>query len=160
MSFKIFISYSLSPEEFAALFAVSEEASKKGISCYIPDRRWSPTVDLPDQIKGNLKDADAVLVIASEHGVHYDWLNQELEAAVALSKKNIVFLADRNVAIHDSWRPYCIPIDRANSAHTISLITRKLEDMKLAKEQETALTWLAVGAVLFLLFLVLAAADR
>ncbi len=160
MSFKVFISYSLSPKEFAALYAVSEEAAKRGISCFIPDRRWNATEDLPERIRTSLKDADAVLVIASEHGVHYDWLNRELDAALALSKKNIVFLANGNVKIHESWKPHVVYIDRGNSAHTISLITRKLEDMKLAKEQETALTWLAVGGALFLLFLVLAAADR
>jgi hypothetical protein len=160
VSFKVFISYSLLPKEFAALYAVSEEAAKRGISCFIPDRKWASTEDLPERIKANLKDADAVLVIASEHGVHYSWLKRELEMAVVLSKKNIVFLADKGVKVHESWKPYLKRIDRNNSAHTITLITEKLEALKLTKEQNTAFTWLAVGAVLFLLFIVLVAADQ
>ncbi|MGB3479512.1 MAG: toll/interleukin-1 receptor domain-containing protein [bacterium] len=160
MNFKVFISYSLLPKEFAALYAVSEEAAKRGITCYIPDRKWMPNNEIPAHISTQLKDADAVLVIASDQGVHYDWLNKELEAAIAFSKKNIVFLADQNVKIHKSWKPHLVYIDRNNSAHTISRITGKLEKMKLEKEQNKALTWLAVGGALFLLFLILSGKDK
>jgi hypothetical protein len=160
MSFKVFISYSLLPKEFAALYAVSEEAAKRGIACFIPDRKWMPDDGLPSRINAQLKYADAVLVIASEDGVHYDWLNKELETAIAFSKKNIVFLADQNVTIHKGWRPYLVYINRDNSALTISRITDKLEKMKLAKEQNKALTWLAVGGALFLLFLILSGKDK
>ena len=160
MSFKVFISYSLLPKEFAALYAVSEEAAKRGITCFIPDRKWMSDDGLPSRISAQLKDADAVLVIASENGVHYDWLKKELETAITFSKKKIVFLADQNVKIHESWEPHLVYIDRNNSAHTISLITQKLEAMKLAKEQNKALTWLAVGGALFLLFLILSGKDK
>lgn len=160
MSYKVFISYSLSPKEFAALYAISEEAAKRGIMCIIPDRKWVPRDKVPDRIAGPLKDADAVLVVASDSGVHYDWLNRELETAIATAKKNIVFLAETGVKIHESWKPHLVHIDRNDSAHTIALITEKLEAMKLAKEQNAALTWLAVGGALFLLFLILASKDR
>ena len=160
MSFKVFISYSLLPKEFAALYAVFEEAAKRGIVCFIPDRKWSPDNGLPSRISTQLKNADAVLVIASESGVHYDWLNKELETAITFSKKNIIFLADKNVKIHKSWRPHLIYIDRSDFAHTISLITQKLESMKLAKEQNKALTWLTVGGALFLLYLILSGKDE
>lgn len=160
MSYKVFISYSLSPKEFAALYAISEEAAKRGIICIIPDRKWVPKDKIADRIASSIKDADAVLVIASDNGVHYEWLNRELETAVAMAKRSIVFLADKGVKIHESWKPHLVHIDRNDSAHTISLITKKLEAMKLAKEQNTALTWLAVGGALFLLFLILASKDK
>lgn len=160
MSFKVFISYSLSPKEFAALYAISEEAAKRGITCIIPDRKWIPRDKIPDRITSSLKDADAVLVVASDYGVHYEWLNRELKTAISMAKSNIIFLADKDVKIDDSWKPPLVRIDRNNSAHTIALITQKLEAMKLAKEQNTALTWLAVGGALFLLFLFFASKDK
>ncbi|MBA7555780.1 hypothetical protein ES705_48465 [subsurface metagenome] len=160
MSFKVFISYSLLPKEFAALYAVSEEAAKRGITCFIPDRKWMPDDDLPSRISAQLKDADAVLVIASAHGVHYDWLNRELDTVIAMKKRNIIFLADRSLRMRENWKPHLVYIDRNDSAHTISLITQKLEEMKLAKEQNKALTWLAVGGALFLLFLILSGKDK
>lgn len=155
MSFKIFISYSLSPKEYAALYAVCEEAAKRGITHFVPDRKWDPKNDLPERIKANLKEADAVVVIASNYGIHYDWLNKELKTALEMKKEKIIILADREVDIDKSYQSHIVHIDRNNFAKTVANISQKLEKMKLAKKQNEALTWLTVGGVLFLLFLVL-----
>lgn len=160
MSFKVFISYSLSPKEYAALYTVCEEAAKRGITYFVPDRKWEPKNDLPERIKANLKEADAVVVIASDSGIHYDWLNKELTTAVEMKKDKIIILADPRVNIDKSWQPYVVNINRDNFAKTTADISQKLEEMKLAKEQNEALTWLTVGSVLFLLFLILSFKDR
>ena len=151
MVFKVFISHSVSPKELAAVYTLAEEAAKRGLHPYVPDRRWDPLNSIPERIRRAIKDADCVVVMGTRYGMHNEWLNRELEETLRQNKKPLL-VADPEIQIEPHFEQYKISIDRSNFPKTIQEAARLIESIKLKKAQNKLLTWLVVGGLLFLLF--------
>jgi hypothetical protein len=150
MPFQVFISHSVAPRELGVVYAVANEAAKDGAEAFISDRDWDPKDEVPVRIMPRLREADYVLAIATSGGFQLEWLNREASAA-AVEKKPMLIVADRGLDISSGLAQ--IQIDRDNPATTVCRVAEHIESFGQDRETRRQLAWLAVGGLLFLLFL-------
>lgn len=147
MEFSVFISHSVAPRELAIVYALAEEAAKRGLSPFIPDRDWDPRADLPSLIRSAIDKCHAMVVIGTNFSRHPDWVIRESTEA---GSKPILFVLDPQWNVSGAVNR--VNIDRSDLTATIRDTTQRLADMKLEKDLTNALTWLVVGGLLFTLF--------
>lgn len=147
MAFKVFISHSVGPRELAIVYALAQEAAKRGISPVIPDRMWQPQQGVPERIVQQIKDCDDMVVFATQFGQHWDWVVKEVEVKGSAR----LFISDGHFS-YTGPADSKVDINRLDLTSTIRQAAQRLESMSLAKEQKDALTWLVVGGLLFMLF--------
>lgn len=153
MAFRVYISHSVSPWELGVIYAVAEEAEKRGMVPFIPDREWDATTYPPPRTSGPLMEADSLLAIATSGGRHLPWLNQELELWSGLPKADrVIYLTDANMAVEPGLKAYRVLIDRSDLAGSLKAVAAYLEQIKLDKERKGLLGWLALAGILFALF--------
>ncbi|MEO0289985.1 MAG: TIR domain-containing protein [candidate division WOR-3 bacterium] len=148
MPFKVFISHSVAPRELGIVYAVVNEAAKKGASPFIPDRDWNPEGSIPERIQTHVKETEYMLAIATNSGFQLKWLNREVKEGLK-RRKSLIIIADKGIRI-----PPEIPsirIDRDNPAGTIRDISGRLAKFGRDKKTKEILTWITIGALLFLL---------
>jgi len=150
MPFKVFISHSVAPRELGIVYAIANEAAKKGTEAFIADRDWDPKGEIPVHVLPNLRGADYVLAIATSDGFQLEWLNREVSAA-SVEKKPALIVADRGLEIPAGLTQ--IQIDRDNPATTVRQVAEHLERFGRDRETKKSLAWIAVGGLLFLLLL-------
>jgi len=151
MSFKVFISHSVSPKELAVVYTLAEEAIKKGMSPFVPDRMWNPKEETPERIRQAINECDSVVVFGTKYGTHIDWLKKELDESKKFNKKFIALL-DPEISLDGAELESArIKIDPRQLSKTIKEAANYLESMKLKKNQEELLVWIVIGSLLFLL---------
>lgn len=153
MAFRVYISHSVSAWELGVIYAVAEEAEKRGIVPFIPDREWIATTYPPTRISAPLAEGDSLLAIATSGGHHLPWLNKEIETWTTLLKPGpVVCLTDVGMEVAPGLRVYQVFIDRSDFASSLKELTAYLEKIKLDKENKSLLGWLALAGILFALF--------
>jgi len=150
MAFKIFISHSVAPRELGIVYAMANEASKRGASPFIPDRDWNPKDLIPERVQLPLKETDYILAIATSSGFQLQWLNREVKEGLE-GGKPLLIVADKEVKVPPKITR--IWIDRTNPARTIKLVSNRLAEFGMDKETKELLTWIGIGGILFLLLL-------
>jgi hypothetical protein len=150
MPYRVFISHSVAPRELGIVYAIANEAAKKGAEAFIANRDWDPKSEIPDRILPHLREADHVLAIATSGGFQLEWLNREV-AVAAVEKKPALIVADRGLEIPSGLAQ--IQIDRDNPATTVRQVAEYLERFGRDRETKKSLAWIAVGGLLFLLLL-------
>lgn len=148
MSFKVYVSHSVSPRELAAVYTLAEQVSRLGMEVFVPDRLWSPHQPLPARISPHLKNAQSMVVFATSLGSHMDWVNQELSEG-GRSKQTLAVI-DRGVLVSGFPEEGLVYIDRGNITATVSEVASKLASLKLKKDHREAVGWLALGGLLLL----------
>lgn len=153
MAFKVYISHSVSPSELGVVYAVAEEAERRGIVPFIPDREWNATASPPARILGPLTAADSLLAIATSCGRHLPWLNKEIDTWTCRPKPgDLICLTDAEMAVEPRLRAYQVLIDRSDLAASLKRVVEYLDKVELDKENKGLLGWLALAAILFALF--------
>lgn len=156
MSFKIYVSHSVSPGELAAVYTLAEQVSRLGMEAFIPDRLWSPRQSLPTRISLQLRNAQNVVVFATSLGSHMDWVNREL-TEWGRGKQTLAVI-DQGILVSGFPEEGLVHIDRDNITATVSEVAIKLAALKLEDKQREAVGWLALGGLL--LFTLLAAQRK
>jgi hypothetical protein len=151
MSFSVFISHSVSPAELGIVYAISEEAARRGMQPYIPDRQWNPEEQLPHRIYSALQSTDICVAVATQFGTQLPWVNAEIAGALAKPTALIAVL-DSTLPVQDPQIESArVTIMRDNVPATLARALQKIELVRVEQTQKTALTWLVVGGLLFLL---------
>lgn len=151
MNFTAFISHSVDPVELGIVYAIADEAARRGMQPHIPDRNWDPAGQLPERILAALSEADVCVAVATQSGKQLAWMNAEIAGA---SFKPIPLMA-----ILDSSLPPQEPrieaarvtITRDDLPGTIARAAQAIENVRIGQNQKAALTWLVIGGLLFML---------
>jgi hypothetical protein len=151
MSFRVFISHSVSPTELGIVYAIAEEAARRGMQPHIPDRNWNPEEQLPERIYSALQESDVCVAVATQFGNQMRWVNAEIAGAASKPLPLIAILDSTLPAQDPQIEGARVTITRANLPATLTQALLKIEDVRLQQTQKTALTWLVVGGLLFLL---------
>ena len=150
MSFRVFLSHSVSPAELGIVYAIAEEAARRGMQPYIPDRNWDPAQQLPEPIYSALPEADICVAVATQFGNQLRWVNSEIAGAAAKPIPLIAIL-DSGLPRQDAaLERERVTITRENLPGTLAQALQKIDDARLQQTQKTALTWLVIGGLLFL----------
>lgn len=151
MAFKAFISHSVSPMELGIAYGIADEAARRGMEPYIPDRDWDPADQLPERIISALQATDVCVAVATHFGTQLDWVNAELMGVVAKSTPLIAIL-DASLPPQDPQIERArVTITRHDLPGTLARALQKIEEVRVQQSQKTALTWLVVGGLLFML---------
>lgn len=150
MSFKVFISHSVSPKELAIIYTLAEESMKKGMSPFVPDRIWNPEAKTPETIRQAIQECDSVVLFGTKYGAHLDWLKREWGEIKKYNKK-VIALLDPEISLNGTELEINrVKIDPKQLSKTIKDAANYLESMKLKKNQEELLVWIVIGSLLFL----------
>lgn len=147
--YRLFLSHSLSPWELGIIYAVAEEAAKRGIDLCLPDREWNPSTGLPGHITHYLQGANCLLAIATRDGQHLDWLNTELREADRLGVESIIL---KDPELPYTGRALVVDIDRGDLTGTVKQAIDSLSQVLKAREQRSLLGWLVLAGLLFAIF--------
>lgn len=151
MSFKVFVSHSVSPVELGIVYAIADEAARRGMQPYIPDRDWDPNEQLPDRIWSALREADVCVAIATQFGTQLAWVNAEVAGAL-VAPPALIAILDSSLPPQDPQIEKArVTIARDNLPATLARALQKIEEVRVQQTQKTALTWLVVGGLLFML---------
>jgi hypothetical protein len=151
MSFVVFLSHSVSPAELGIVYAIADEASRRGMQPYIPDRAWTPTEQLPDRIYTALRGADVCVAVATRFGTQLAWVNAEI-AGAPVKPTPLIAILDSSLPPQDPQIESArLTIARDNLPATIARAAHAIENVRVQKNQKDALTWLVIGGLLFML---------
>lgn len=151
MSFKVFVSHSVSPVELGIVYAIAGEAARRGMQPYIPDRDWDPNEQLPDRIWSALREADFCVAVATQFGTQLAWVNAEIAGAMAKPTPLIAMLDSTLPPQDPQIENARVTISRDDLAVTLSRALQKIEEVRVQQSQKTTLTWLVVAGLLFML---------
>lgn len=147
MGLKVFISHSVAPRELGIVYAIANEAARRGADPFIPDRDWNPEENVPERISIRLSNSHYLLAIATSFGTQIDWLKREIKEFG--KKSNLLIVADKGIKVPSGFT--YIRIDRSNPAKTISKVSLELAKIKINKETKELLALLGIAGILFLL---------
>ncbi|MEW6607728.1 MAG: toll/interleukin-1 receptor domain-containing protein [bacterium] len=150
MNFKVFISHSVAPRELGVVYAMANEAAKRGASPFVPDREWEPKGVIPERIRSHLKETDYLLAIATSSGFQLDWLNREVREGLREAKP-ILVVVDKGIRVPSNTNR--IWINRTNPVKTIQMVSTHLAEFGRDKKTKEFLTWIGIGGLFFLLLL-------
>ncbi len=151
MVFNVFISHSVSPVELGIVYGIADEAARRGMEPYLPDRDWSPMKQLPDRISSALQHTDVCVAVATQFGKQLEWVNAEI-AGVLVKPTPLIAILDSTLPAQDPQIEGArVTITRDDLPRTLARAIQKIEEVRLQQSQKTALTWLVVGGLLFML---------
>lgn len=151
MSFKVFISHSVDPVELGIVYAIADEAARRGMQPHIPDRDWDPAGQLPERIFASLAEADVCVAVATQSGRQLAWVNAEI-AGASLKPIPPIAILDSSLPPQDSQIESArVTITRGNLPGTIARAAQAIENIRIEQNQKAALTWLVIGGLLFML---------
>lgn len=151
MVFKVFISHSVSPVELGIVYGIADEAARRGMEPYLPDRDWNPMEELPDRICSALQHADVCVAVATQFGKQLDWVNAEIAGALVKPTPLIAILDSPLPTQDPQIEGARVTITRDDLPETLTRAIQKIEEVRLEQSQKTTLTWLVVGGLLFML---------
>lgn len=151
MAFGVFISHSVSPVELGIVYGIADEAARRGMEPYIPDRDWNPLGQIPERICSALQHRDICVAVATQFGKQLDWVNTEIAGALAKPTPLIAILDSTLPIQNPQIESARVTIARDDLPGTLSRALRKIEEVRLQQSQKAALTWLVVGGLLFML---------
>lgn len=151
MAFSVFISHSVSPVELGIVYGIADEAARRGMEPYIPDRDWIPLAQIPERISSVLQRTDICVAVATHFGKQLDWVNAEIAGALAKPTPLIAILDSTLPAQDPQIESARVTIARDDLPGTLSRALQKIEGVRLQQSQKAALTWLVVGGLLFML---------
>ncbi len=151
MGFNVFVSHSVSPAELGIVYGIAEEATRRGMQPYIPDRAWHPRDQLPARIYSALQAADVCMAVATQFGTQLDWVNAEIAGAL-VKPTPLIAILDSSLPIQDPQIESArVTIRRGDLPATLVQALQKIEETRVYHAQKDALTWLVIGGLLFLL---------
>lgn len=150
MSFRVFLSHSVSPAELGIVYAIAEESARRGMQPYIPDRDWDPEQQLPERISAALREADVCVAVATQFGAQLPWVNSEIAGAVARPVPLIAILDSALPPQNALVEGARVTITQEDLPGTLAQALHKIEETRLQQTQRAALTWLVIGGLLFL----------
>lgn len=145
MAFSIYVSHSTSPWELAHVYTLADEAARRGLDIYVPDRTWDPSDLLPERISARLSQTDAVLLLATLGGYHSDWVN--LEVSAMPQNRPLIALAELGVTLHGIAPENVVWFNRADIAGTMEVALRRLQSLKSTKETTNLLAGFLIGTL-------------
>lgn len=150
MAFSVFISHSVSPVELGIVYGIADEAARRGMEPYIPDRDWNPLGQIPERIFSALQHTDICVAVATQFGKQLDWVAAEMGALVKPTP--LIAILDSTLPEQDPQIESArVTIARDDLPRTLSRALQKIEEVRLQQSQKAALTWLVVGGLLFML---------
>lgn len=151
MSSVVFLSHSVSPSELGIVYAIADEASRRGMQPYIPDRDWTPTEQLPGRIHAATQGADVCVAVATQVGSQLPWVNAEI-AATLVKPTPLIAIPDSSLPPQDPLIESArVTIARDDLPATIARAAQAIENVRIEQNQKAALTWLVIGGFLFML---------
>lgn len=91
------------------------------------------------------------MAVATQFGTQLPWVNAEIAGALAKPTALIAVL-DSTLPVRDPQIESArVTIMRDNVPATLARALQKIEQVRVEQTQKTALTWLVVGGLLFLL---------
>lgn len=153
MPYKVFLSHSMTPEDFNLIKNLTLYAQQQGIQIYLAERDWRFGKSLPQKIEQAIRNCDCLLALLTKGGANSPWVNQEIGFARGIGKPRI-FIVEKGVTVKgfDLDKGY-ISLDRTSPWKTINMAITYLKGKKIQKEQnEKALLWI-LGGLSFLLLI-------
>ncbi len=147
----VYISHSTSPWELAHVYLLAEKAAQQRLEPFVPDRQWNPVEDVPKRILDQLYRADSLVLFATSFGQHLEWVNRELQHYP--QNRPVVALVESGITLQGIPSENIVFFDRNELGEAIYQLTNYLQKLRLDKENRQKLAALAVGGLLFLLFL-------
>ena len=141
MAYKVFISHSARPEEWAFINQVLGRVSPLGVQCYMAEHDLQAGVVLNDKLRDRIRQSDCVLALITKNSVKSDWVKWEVGAASGFGKLVIpvvelgvqvpVFLLNKE---HIKFDPH-------NSAATAQAVSQYLVKLKLEQDKQQLVGW-------------------
>jgi hypothetical protein len=151
VSFKVFLSHSVNPVELGIVYAIADEAARRGMQPYIPDRNWDPMDQLPERIFSALLESDACVAVATQFGTQLVWVNAEIAGAL-VKPIPLIAILDSSLPPQDPQIESArVTIIRNDLPGTIARAAQAIEKIRVEQDQKAALVWLVVGGLLFML---------
>ena len=148
MAFTVYVSHSTSPWELAHVYTLADEAGRRGLPVYVPDRAWDRAGPLPERIGVALSHASVVLLFATHSGHQVNWVNLEMGAAPQGTP--VIALVEPGIEVQGIPRESVVLLDRGNIAGSIELTLRRLQDLRLTRETTNLLAGFMAGALALL----------
>ena len=138
MTFKVFISHSVHPDDTNILYTLANLLRQNGMDAYVAE--WNPEYGnyLPDKIKNAINQSDVVIVILTNWSSRSAYVNQEI--GYAEDRKLIIPLVEKGVEIKGFLvgKEYA-EFDRMNYDTTLVNVTGFLKNMNIEKQQKEML---------------------
>lgn len=172
MSYKVFISHSMPPEDLGIVYAMAEQAKQRGISTFVAERASQLEESVSKRNEAALKNSDSVVVFVTR-GKHRgalakllltnvpdQWVHQEIGAARVL-RKPIIPIVETGVFPKEFGVKKYVPLNRERPWESIQKAVKFIESQKIKKEQSDLLA-LAVSSFIggFLLFALLDSSKK
>jgi hypothetical protein len=106
---------------------------------------------LPERIFSALQNTDVCVAVATQFGTQLDWVNAEIAGALVKQTPLIAILDSTLPAQDPQIEGARVTISRNDLSGTLARALQKIENVRLQQSQKTALTWLVVGGLLFML---------
>ncbi|MDP3063825.1 MAG: hypothetical protein Q8O40_11550 [Chloroflexota bacterium] len=148
MAFTVYVSHSTSPWELAHVYALADEAARRGFGVDVPDRDWDPAGPLPQRIVLVLSHASVILFLATQSGNQVSWMNSEMAAAPRSAP--VIALVEPGIEVQGIPRESVVSLDRGNIAESIEATLRRLQDLRFTRETTNLLAGFVVGALALL----------
>lgn len=91
------------------------------------------------------------MAVATQFGTQLEWVNAEIAGALVKPKPLIAILDSTLPAQDPQIERARVTITRTDLPGTLARALQKIEEAVVQQSQKTALTWLVVGGLLFML---------
>ena len=147
MPFNIYISHNTSPWELAHVYTLANEASRRDIAAFVPDRNWEPYGPLPDHIMAALSQADVIILFATLGGHYLEWVNSELSA---LQGKRVLALVEPGISLQGISANDIIPLQRQNLSESVAQALKRLQSFRLSSDISNVVAGFLIGSLALL----------
>ena len=153
MPYKVFISHSTRDQ--GLVIALTNLLSKYGATVFVAEWHLAPGDQLDRKVFEQIRNADCVAVLLTQHGMRSNWVQQEIGFALS-SKKPLIPLVEKGIESKDlgalQGREY-IEYDPNRPQEALSRTATYVRSLKLKKEEQEKALLVAGGIMAFLLLL-------
>lgn len=153
MPYKVFISHSTRDQ--GLVIALTNLLSKYGATVFVAEWHLAPGDQLDRKVFEQIRNADCVAVLLTQHGMRSNWVQQEIGFALS-SKKPLIPLVEKGIESKDlgalQGREY-IEYDPNRPQESLSRTATYVRSLKLKKEEQEKALLVAGGIMAFLLLL-------
>ncbi len=159
MTFEVFLSHSVAPDDTPLLAELERRGEPFGIHFYLAERDVQPGRSLSVKIRTAILRADLVVALLTKHGVASPWVNQEI--GFAKERKRIVPLVEAGVKptgiIAEMEQ---VRFDRDRPSEAFDRVTNFLQRLKADKEFWEVVAIVAGAALVIVLAIIVLSGKK
>jgi hypothetical protein len=145
MTFAVFVSHSMRPNDLPLLRGVCDHLSHHGITYYLAERDWRFGEVLPARVENEIKRCDCVIGFLTTGGTASAYVNQELTVAMT-AKKPVIPVLERGADV-TGFRVGLdyIELDRNAPQDCAKKLSDRLAKLPASEEVRSAICWAIIG---------------